>query len=196
MAPHPKPLSVRLAALTDRRGPDECWPFTGTINKDLGYGTLREAGTRKALYAHRVACEVAHGPIPPGYQVAHLCHVRSCVNPAHLRAVPHRENIQQTVAARNHAGVILPGESNPAAKLTREQVDTLRALFTAWRDAVARGKAAGLVGGEVSRYFSSEPWRAYRAFVATLGISDTTLHRVLSGETWVKGDDPDSWHAS
>jgi hypothetical protein len=42
--------------------------------------------------AHRVAYELAVGPIPPGLQVDHLCRVRDCVNPAHLDPVTKREN--------------------------------------------------------------------------------------------------------
>jgi len=42
--------------------------------------------------AHQWAFEWAHGPVPEGREIDHVCHVRWCVNPDHLRAVTHQEN--------------------------------------------------------------------------------------------------------
>lgn len=56
-----------------------CWLYMGALN-NTGYGP------------HRRAYEDAKGPIPPGLVIDHLCRVRSCVNPAHLRAVTPRDN--------------------------------------------------------------------------------------------------------
>ena len=36
--------------------------------------------------------------ISPGCEVHHTCGIRSCVNPAHLKVVTHRENIRLTAA--------------------------------------------------------------------------------------------------
>ncbi len=70
------------------RGMDECWPWQGPIGNH-GYGT-----GGKGL-AHRIICELAHGPIPDGYEVDHLCRVKTCVNPDHLEAVPKAENLRR-----------------------------------------------------------------------------------------------------
>jgi hypothetical protein len=43
--------------------------------------------------AHRVSYELHKGPIPEGLVIDHLCRVRHCVNPDHLRAVTHAVNI-------------------------------------------------------------------------------------------------------
>lgn len=68
----------------------ECIHWTGWIDRD-GYGRVR--GRR---LAHRVAYEAAHGPIPPGLEIDHLCFTRDCVNVAHLDAVTHQENCRRS----------------------------------------------------------------------------------------------------
>ena len=47
-----------------------------------GYGVLRVAGV--TLYAHRLACESAYGPLPPGMCACHKCDVRRCIEERHL----------------------------------------------------------------------------------------------------------------
>ena len=50
-----------------------------------GYGQLNWQGVH--TYAHRVAYELTHGPIPPGrylYQVLHTCDNPACCQPTHL----------------------------------------------------------------------------------------------------------------
>jgi hypothetical protein len=42
-----------------------------------------------------VAYELFVGPIPEGLELDHLCRNPSCVNPAHLEAVTHRENVRR-----------------------------------------------------------------------------------------------------
>jgi len=54
------------------------------------YGKLNYGGKR--LFAHRAAYELKHGPIPEGMRVDHLCHVRLCVNPDHLRLATQKQN--------------------------------------------------------------------------------------------------------
>lgn len=67
-----------------------CWLWLGTVN-GLGYGMMTVAG--RARLAHRLSYENARGPIPSGLDLDHLCRQPSCVNPAHLEPVTHRENV-------------------------------------------------------------------------------------------------------
>ncbi len=74
-----------------------CWLWYGTINTQTGYGVI-SAG-RKKLLAHRISYEMTYGPIPVGLEIDHLCRVRSCVNPEHLEAVTHQENVRRGLAS-------------------------------------------------------------------------------------------------
>lgn len=82
--------------------PGGCWQWTAYTTPD-GYGMFGNGV--KVVGAHRWAYENAHGPVPVGLELDHLCRNRSCVNPAHLEPVTRRENV-------------LRGES-PAAKCMR-----------------------------------------------------------------------------
>lgn len=72
---------------------DTCWLWTASINPGTGYGQFaRRHG--EGIDAHRFSYELANGPIPAGHDVHHTCHVRHCVNPAHLEAVTRAENLR------------------------------------------------------------------------------------------------------
>src|SRR5659263_254865 len=68
-----------------------CWVWQKSTN-GRGYGRARFAGQPKIAYAHRVYYERAHGPIPDGMTIDHLCHNRRCVNAAHMRLLTRSEH--------------------------------------------------------------------------------------------------------
>jgi hypothetical protein len=82
-------IESRFWPKIDKSG--ECWLWLAGKD-DKGYGQF-SIGHRK-IKPHRLAYELVHGPIPDGLLIDHMCHVRSCVNPAHLRAVTHKQNIE------------------------------------------------------------------------------------------------------
>jgi hypothetical protein len=80
----------------DRPQKDACWPWTKT-RLVSGYGQVyvgRDSGFAAGILAlaHRVAYQLAVGPILEGLTIDHLCRNRACCNPAHLEAVTGREN--------------------------------------------------------------------------------------------------------
>ena len=95
------PLQDKMDSLTTKTG--TCWNWEGPANLSNGYGTVTIDGTRE--YAHRVAYEMAHGPIPKGMRVDHKCHHPLCVNPEHLRVVTIKQN------AENYGGLNVTNSS-------------------------------------------------------------------------------------
>ena len=87
------PVEARFWAKVDKTG--ECWLWTGARDR-RGYGSVGIDGRTRIAY--RVAYEWLVGAIPAGLELDHLCRNPSCVNPAHLQPVTHRENILRGAA--------------------------------------------------------------------------------------------------
>ena len=65
----------------DRKGPDECWLWTGSkVDK---YGTYRHGMTPLMATQAVLALSGRHKPFSDA-QVRHMCHVPLCCNPGHL----------------------------------------------------------------------------------------------------------------
>ena len=47
-------------------------------------------------WAHRVSYKIFVGEIPKGKELDHLCRNPACVNPRHMEAVSHRENLRRS----------------------------------------------------------------------------------------------------
>jgi hypothetical protein len=70
--------------------PNGCWLWNGYKN-NKGYGQFKLRG--KIYYAHRLSFLLNKGEIESGLELDHLCKTPLCVNPDHLEAVTHQENM-------------------------------------------------------------------------------------------------------
>lgn len=113
-------IPAHLAACSIPEPNSGCLLWTKGLNRD-GYAFVKVRG--KVRGAHRLAWEMAHGPIPDGMCVCHKCDVPSCINPGHLFLDTQLGNIADMVAKRRHA----KGTAKRSAKLTDEQALAIRA---------------------------------------------------------------------
>lgn len=102
---------------------DACllWPYYRMKN---GYGHV---GRHDGMHlAHRLMCEMAHGPAPfEGAQATHKCGNRACVNPGHIRWGTQKDNEDDKL---DHGTWFT---RFGGAKLTEERVVAIRNAATA-----------------------------------------------------------------
>ncbi|AGM61431.1 HNH endonuclease [Mycobacterium phage SuperGrey] len=91
-------LQQRLFAKVDKSAPGGCWLWTGGTTNH-GYGRFNN------LSPHRLCYEWAHGEIPPGMEIDHICHVTLCVNPDHLRVTTAKQNRENRSSGWGRSGV-------------------------------------------------------------------------------------------
>jgi hypothetical protein len=136
-----------------------CWKWQGHI-QHTGYGVISINSVE--LKVHRVAYFLEHGRIKDALMVLHKCDVRRCVNPAHLYQGTAKDNSKDMIE-RGHVARMY-GETNGKAKLTRQQVKSIKQML--------KDKADGkcdLRQYEIARYH---------------GVSSATVSYLKNGGRW------------
>jgi hypothetical protein len=154
-------LRERFDSKVDRSGgPDACWNWTASITGS-GYGQIGRgrAGEGNAL-SHRLAWELARGPIPETLQVLHRCDNKLCCNPAHFFLGTQLDNIRDMDAkGRGRRPRGRRGIAGPNAKLTDADVVAMRELYaTGQADQVELAARFGVGQSTVSSIVRRETW--------------------------------------
>jgi hypothetical protein len=156
-------VAERFWEKVDRRGLDECWPWTGATHRQgygkfcLSPGQLDVPRLSTATPAHRVAFRLVHGRWPDPFAL-HGCDNPPCCNaenPQHIHEGTPVINMQEMVArGRNH---VFTGAAHHLAILSEAQVLEIRSLV-----------------GQVTK----------RELARRFGVSYVTIMRVTLGQRY------------
>lgn len=136
-----------------------CLEWTGAIGKH-GYGNLRydHEGVRWHK-PHRLAWLIAHGSIPDGMSVLHHCDNKPCANEEHLFLGTAKDNHDDMRKKRREANPPRHvGAQHPEAKLTEQQVTSIRHARSQGAHVKALAKQHGVTHQLISRIARGEIW--------------------------------------
>jgi hypothetical protein len=153
-----KNTEERFWSKVDIKDTDECWEWKAMrlkpIGANNGYGQFEYNG--KLQLAHRVSFLLSGGILTEKKPwVLHLCDNRACVNPTHLYAGTHQENMNDMKLRGRSCHK--PGEKSGSSKLTDQKVLEIRDI-----------------GNKISD----------RKIAKLYGIGRTTVKHILRRETW------------
>lgn len=126
-----------------------CWLWMRSLVPPDGRAQWVRFG-HKAAY--RISYEAFVGDIPRGLRVLHSCDNPACVNPEHLSVGTQAENMQQCARRGRIRGGARLGENHHNAKLTREQIRSIRQRTAAGESCIR--------------------------LAAEYGVSDTTIYNI------------------
>ncbi len=150
---------------------DGCWIWKGATGRN-GYGAVSYGGSTHQ--AHRLAWRLARGPIPQsdGYHstvVAHICDVRNCCNPDHLRLASQQENMLD----------VLEKGRNFGPKLTQPQALQIISMIQGGISCNELAKQFGVSPAAIDAIAKKRTWRHL-----TKGIVDLRFApREANGDT-------------
>lgn len=164
-------MNIRRRFFSKVEKSDGCWLWLGAKDRN-GYGMFsvgsarRPDGTRRnsMVLAHRVAYEIAFGPIPRRGElrclcVLHNCENPGCVNPKHLFLGTNLDSVRKMDAKGRRRTKALCGADHGNAVLTEDQVREI-----------------------VRRHFDDKV--PQRHLAAEFGVAASTVNHIFTGRLW------------
>lgn len=164
-----------------------CWLWHGRDGGTRGYGKYN------GRWAHRVAYERAHGPIPSGLFVLHRCDVPACVNPNHLwlgtaadNARDMREKGRSAAGAKHglarHPERRASGDRHPWRRDPRLAASARAAQAALSGEAHPNSRFTSAQIAEVKRLRAEG--LSFSQIARATGVSRSVAHMVCAGKAW------------
>lgn len=118
-----------------------CFIGSGKTDRD-GYCRAWDKITKRNTFAHRLAYEKVYGKIPEGKVIDHICRVRNCLNPKHLRVV--------TVTENTRLGNV--------PKLSLEKASRIKLLYEGRVTQSYLAQIFGVDQAQISRVLNGKAW--------------------------------------
>lgn len=148
------PAAHRIASFTVVNETTGCIEAVPRIRNRSGYGVIVVQCQRVLL--HRLAWEVANGPVPEGLFVLHRCDNPPCCLLAHLFLGTHEDNMADAKAKGRFAA----GERHHWARLTANEAGQIKALLREGVGPSAIARRFAVDPATVSAIKSGLTWRA------------------------------------
>lgn len=106
----------------------ECWEWSASTSAK-GYGRFKHNGWVKK--AHRVAWEIFNDDLLGDRVARHACDNPRCCNPHHIEPGTVQDNVADMMNRGRHRAPSLAMEMNPRAKLTADDVRSIKGRISA-----------------------------------------------------------------
>lgn len=167
---HKKAIKTELFKRTKRAG--SCRIYTGGKSPGrYGWFTFKlDEYVHFTTTAHVASWMIAHNDYPAGRHVLHTCDHKLCIEPRHLWAGTHAENMaDKTLKGRQAKGAAMP-----QSKLTTVIVTRVRKLVRRESEHLGKGSRTGLVKQLAEKY----------------QVSGYAMYCAIHGKTWAHVVEP------
>lgn len=159
-----KTLNIKFWEKVDIKSENECWEWRASRSKK-GYGSFWLSlgnSNSKLIPAHRMAYALQYNLIiiPPDMCVLHHCDNPPCCNPNHLFLGTNNDNVQDKV--RKGRMNPLKGEKNPCARLTEDDILSIRKSRANGETCVSIAKRYSMTSANISHIARGKGWKCVK----------------------------------